>query len=91
MAALFELLRSTGFYIAAQVHSHPNNAFHSKADDKWAIIRHENALSFVIPFFGAGLTIESFVQKVAVFRLAPNNDWVAVPNSEKNRYYEVVV
>jgi len=35
--------------VAAQVHSHPDEAFHSKGDDEWAIVRHEGALSIVVP------------------------------------------
>lgn len=47
MADLQRLLRSHRYMVAAQVHSHPAAAFHSLADDRWAIIRHENALSLV--------------------------------------------
>src|SRR5258705_421460 len=38
-------LRQRRLMVAAQVHSHPREAFHSQADDRWAIVRHENALS----------------------------------------------
>ena len=51
MAELFAELRQSRSMIAAQVHSHPREAFHSAADDTWAIIRHEGALSLVLPYF----------------------------------------
>src|SRR6266571_3731894 len=38
MAALLKHLRETGLMMAAQVHSHPLSAFHSPADDQWAIV-----------------------------------------------------
>jgi proteasome lid subunit RPN8/RPN11 len=51
MSALLEYLRSKRLVAAAQVHTHPGRAFHSAADDAWALVRHEGALSFVVPRF----------------------------------------
>ena len=45
MMALMAHLRERRLGLAAQVHSHPARAFHSLADDKWAIVRHEGAMS----------------------------------------------
>lgn len=45
MLQLKEYLRKNRLFIAAQVHSHPFEAFHSRADDQWAIVRHTGALS----------------------------------------------
>ena len=39
MEALFTRLRAGRLMIAAQVHTHPMEAFHSVADDQWAIMR----------------------------------------------------
>src|SRR4051812_35762345 len=41
---LLQVLSRDGLWIAAQVHSHPFEAFHSRPDDEWAIVRHEGAL-----------------------------------------------
>jgi hypothetical protein len=38
--------------LIAQVHSHPNEAYHSEADDEYAIVTAEGGLSFVVPNFG---------------------------------------
>src|SRR5258705_375865 len=40
MTAMMAHLRERKLGLAAQVHSHPNRAFHSRADDAWAIVRH---------------------------------------------------
>ena len=48
MAVLMERLRTQGLYVVSQVHTHPELAFHSRADDKWAIVRHAGALSIVL-------------------------------------------
>jgi proteasome lid subunit RPN8/RPN11 len=52
---LFQLNRAlaqTGLRLIAQVHSHPNEAYHSEADDQYAIVTAEGGLSFVVPNFG---------------------------------------
>ena len=52
---LFRLNRAlslTGLRLIAQVHSHPTNAYHSEADDRYAIVTAEGGFSFVVPNFG---------------------------------------
>jgi hypothetical protein len=41
-----------GEFILCQLHTHPREAFHSKADDDMAITKHTGAISIVIPVFG---------------------------------------
>lgn len=41
----------------ARIHSHPGEAFHSRADDANPVLTHEGALSIVVPFFGLGLRL----------------------------------
>jgi len=38
--------------LIAQVHSHPTEAYHSEADDRFAIVTAEGGLSLVVPNFG---------------------------------------
>lgn len=40
--------------LAAQVHTHPGEAFHSRTDDREPIVTEEGALSIVIPNFAEG-------------------------------------
>ena len=52
---LFQLnreLSNTGLRLIAQVHSHPREAFHSEADDRYAIVTADGGLSLVVPDFG---------------------------------------
>lgn len=78
MTALMTHLRKRKLALAAQVHSHPGKAFHSRADNKWAIVRHEGALSIVVPNFAAKTTASNFLMAVAVFRLSRDDQWVQV-------------
>jgi hypothetical protein len=51
---LFELNKSldrSGLRLIAQVHSHPGEAYHSEADDRFAIVTSEGGFSFVVPDF----------------------------------------
>lgn len=45
-------LSATGLRLIAQVHSHPTHAYHSEADDRYAIVTAEGGLSLVVPNFG---------------------------------------
>lgn len=82
MAAIMDLLREHRWMIAAQVHSHPCEAFHSIADDEGAIVRHEGALSFVVPRFAVQTTAESFLRDSALYRLEAGDCWLEVLEKE---------
>ena len=75
MREIIGILAQHDWMIAAQVHSHPREAFHSLADDKWAIVRHENALSLVVPYFAANTTAASFLRDQKTFKLTADNRW----------------
>jgi proteasome lid subunit RPN8/RPN11 len=76
MAALMSRLGETGTFVAAQVHSHPQKAFHSLADDKMAIIGHVGACSLVLPYFAVATTTFNFVDQSALFCLDTHGEWV---------------
>lgn len=40
-------------FILIQLHTHPEKAFHSAADDRMAITKHTGAISIVVPNFGS--------------------------------------
>jgi hypothetical protein len=82
MDAIKALIRARRLMVAAQVHSHPKRAFHSFADDRWAIVRHEGALSLVLPRFATSTTAASFNVDVKLFRLSISNEWLEIPRSE---------
>lgn len=79
MRSIMKRLRNERLMIAAQVHTHPFEAFHSEADNRWAIVRHVGALSFVVPYFAASTTSDNFLDQSALFSLDVNNRWIEVP------------
>lgn len=85
MDALRQRLRRDRLMVAAQVHSHPEDAFHSATDDLWAIVRHEGALSLVVPDFATGTTTGQFLDTTKVFRLSTSNEWLEVESSRLAR------
>jgi proteasome lid subunit RPN8/RPN11 len=89
MRSIMSRLRTDRLHICAQVHSHPGKAFHSTADDRWAIVRHQGALSLVVPDFAATTSTDSFLNKIAAYALSPADQWLAVPRHELGRYLEV--
>lgn len=89
MTALMAHLRTQKLALAAQVHSHPQLAFHSKADDAWAIVRHEGALSIVVPYFAQGVTAENFLKETVTFRLSPEDRWLPVSPHDLPRHLEL--
>ncbi|MBI2517486.1 MAG: Mov34/MPN/PAD-1 family protein [Opitutae bacterium] len=75
MRLLFEELRKDRLMVAAQVHTHPMEAFHSWADDTMAVIKHAGALSLVLPYFARETTAANFVEQTKVFSLSKSNEW----------------
>jgi hypothetical protein len=80
MRSIMRQLKVERLMIAAQIHTHPFEAFHSEADDRWAIVRHVGAVSLVVPFFATTTTPDNFLDQSALFSLDANNRWVQTPN-----------
>ena len=78
MIAFMGHLRRRRLALLAQVHSHPGAAFHSAADDQWAVVRHQGGLSIVVPAFAADVTAANFEAEAAVFRLTREDHWLRV-------------
>ncbi|MHC2297262.1 hypothetical protein ACVJBD_001468 [Rhizobium mongolense] len=68
-------LREKRLRVLAQIHSHPGRAFHSEADDEWAIVRHAGALSLVLPRFAQEATVDNFLGLAATYVLSTQNRW----------------
>jgi len=75
MRTLMGHLRAHRLKVVAQVHTHPDRAFHSEADDKWAVVRHRGALSLVLPRFAATATPDNFLEKAMVYELSDAGLW----------------
>lgn len=81
MAELMQRLRQRGLYVVSQVHTHPEEAFHSPADDRWAIVRHDGALSIVLPRFASTTTVQNFLEIAAVYQLNISNEWTLIQST----------
>ncbi len=85
---LFELnkaLADTGLRLIAQVHSHPHMAYHSEADDRYAIVTAEGGYSLVVPEFGDASIDPS---DWAVYRLH-GRDWLELEEKEVRDIFKV--
>ena len=83
MRAMMAHMREARLKIAAQVHSHPAEAFHSEVDDEWAIIRHVGAMSLVLPRFAFDTTVANFAAEAASYELSPGNEWLPVATLDR--------
>ena len=86
---LFELnrdLSATGMRLIAQVHSHPTVAYHSDADDRYAIVTREGGLSLVVPDFGAAAPDP---RNWAIYRLQAGK-WVELDNDTVASLFHVI-
>lgn len=90
MARLMIHLRERGLMIGAQLHTHPAEAFHSLADDRWAIVRHVGALSIVLPEFGRWTTPQNFFVHAKLFSLSVRNNWTEIPQQHSKHFLEVI-
>lgn len=89
MRSIMKQLRKDRLVIAAQVHTHPLEAFHSVADNRWAIVRHVGALSFVVPYFAESTTVANFFNASALFTLDKNNRWIKVPTRSMSNLCQI--
>jgi len=62
--------------IRAQVHTHPESAFHSETDDHWPVISQPGFISIVVPNFAIG-SID--LKKIWVGILVADGSWKQVP------------
>lgn len=86
--ALFHLNRTlseSGLRLIAQVHSHPHEAYHSEADDRYAIITEDGGLSIVVPEFGKIVPDPALW---AVYRLN-GRDWNEIGKAEARGLFAV--
>ena len=86
---LFQLnknLSETGLRLIAQVHSHPTEAFHSAADDRYAIVTTDGGLSLVVPNFGHAVAHPTAWANYRLF----GSDWKELDIAEVRLLFEVV-
>jgi proteasome lid subunit RPN8/RPN11 len=82
--ALFEVNKAAhahGEILAAQVHSHPTDAYHSSTDDAFPLVTLLGALSIVVPNFGMNALRE--MDLWAWYRLSKRGRWVPAEKTTK--------
>ena len=83
-------LAAAGELVAAQVHAHPAEAFHSLADDRGALVGHLGALSIVLPEFAARCSVTNFTTLAAVFTLHGTGRWREVSPGNLDTTLQIV-
>lgn len=73
--------------LIAQIHSHPQEAYHSETDDEYPIMSTEGGLSIVVPNF-ARSKMDHLTW--AYYRLKPGMQWVELTDHELNILIELV-
>jgi hypothetical protein len=88
--ALFEmnvLLNAHGQRLVAQLHSHPDEAYHSETDDRYSVVTARGGLSLVVPNFAFG---PFDLDSCALYRLEIGAAWVEVPPQEAALLIDIV-
>jgi hypothetical protein len=73
--------------LIAQLHSHPQEAFHSKTDDTFPIATTKGCFSIVVPNFARQ---EFSFENCAVYRLQSDNRWTNLTKLEVLRLFKVI-
>jgi len=84
---ILQFVGDRGLVVPAQVHSHPQEAFHSCVDDERAFVRHENAISIVVPNFAA-IPEDKFAVMARFYRLHATSLWRKMDQAEIARVFE---
>lgn len=72
----------------AQLHTHPDNAFHSCIDDNYSILTLPGSFSIVVPDFG-NISIKNNLNDMIVYRLI-DKKWVIHSISKVNKLFKVI-
>lgn len=81
---VLESVSNEDLVVPMQIHSHPQEAFHSEVDDERAFIRHENAISIVVPYF-ADFPVAEFLLRAKFYRLREETSWEEMQVEEIGR------
>jgi hypothetical protein len=82
---LNQVLSETGLRLIAQVHSHPNEAYHSATDDRYAIVTADGGFSLVVPNFGKAPADPAHW---AVYRLT-RGEWLELTIQQVQNLFEI--
>jgi len=83
---IWDWLFANNCFLIAQVHSHPQKAYHSEADDELAIITTFGGFSIVIPNFGNS---DTNFEGSAFFRLLPESGWTELTRDQIDNIFKI--
>lgn len=76
-----------GLTLLAQLHSHPDEAYHSDTDDAYPIATMVGAFSLVVPDFA----VHPFaLERCAIYRLLPGRGWIGLGLAEVRRLLHLI-
>lgn len=73
--------------LIAQIHSHPTEAYHSEADDRFPIVDTYGGISIVAPNFASD---NISLKDCAIYRLSLDKTWDKLTNSEIDSLFQIV-
>lgn len=80
-------LFKNGFSIIAQIHSHPNEAYHSETDNQFPIVATIGGISIVVPRFASD---PMDIYNWAVYRLSSQNTWKKQSINDIETIFEII-
>jgi hypothetical protein len=86
---VIEYVADRNWVVPIQLHSHPEEAFHSPVDDECAFVQHRNGISIVVPDFAAFPDL-LFLDKAIVYALVKGDEWRELTRSEVERRFSIV-
>lgn len=73
--------------LIAQIHSHPKEAYHSEADDRFPIVDTYGGVSIVVPNFASGKVL---LKDCAIYRLSLNKTWDKLADPEIDSLFQII-
>lgn len=82
---IIDELHAAGLVVPVQVHSHPEEAYHSPVDDERAFVQHEHGVSIVVPNFGA-INDDTFFRDTKNYSLRSDGSWNELTPKDLRRF-----
>lgn len=73
--------------LIAQIHSHPREAYHSPADDRFPIVDTYGGISIVVPDFATG---KMELNDWAIYRLSLNKTWEKLTSEVVKSLFQII-
>ncbi|NQU52022.1 MAG: Mov34/MPN/PAD-1 family protein [Bacteroidetes bacterium] len=73
--------------LIAQMHSHPEKAYHSPTDDRYPIVDTFGGLSIVVPNYATGILS---LKNWAFYRLSSNKKWDELNSTQVSSLIEII-